>query len=68
MEKTLQKNLKKARAVTGWTLAEAEEKTGIKSVTIGSYERGYRLPPLDVLVLLADHYGVTVGWLIGESE
>lgn len=66
MEK-LQDNLVIARKAKGWTLKDAEQHTGIKIVTIGSYERGYRLPPINVLDKLATHYGVTVGSLLGEE-
>ena len=64
----LQTNLRKARRDKSWTLADAENHTGIKMVTIGSYERGYRVPPINILQRLASHYETTVGKLIGEVE
>lgn len=64
---SLAKNLKIARMTRGWTIAEAELHTGIKKVTIGSYERGYRLPPVDILQKLAADYETSVAWLIGEQ-
>lgn len=67
MTKILQDNLKIARAAKGWTLADAENHTGIQSVTIGSYERGYRIPPIPALTRLAAHYEVTIGSLLGEQ-
>lgn len=66
MEK-LQDNLVIARKAKGWTLKDAENHTGIKIVTIGSYERGYRLPPLNMLQRLANHYEVSIGSLLGEE-
>lgn len=63
----LQENLILARKSKGWTLKDAENHTGIKIVTIGSYERGYRLPPVNILHRLAIHYDTSVGWLLGES-
>lgn len=63
---TLRNNLRTARKNKGWSLQAAEAATSIKSVTIGSYERGYRLPPLNILQKLAADYGVSVGWLMGE--
>lgn len=63
----LQNNLIVARKAKGWTLKDAEQNTGIKIVTIGSYERGYRLPPINTLQKLAAHYGVSVGSLLGET-
>jgi transcriptional regulator with XRE-family HTH domain len=62
----LQTNLLIARKAMGWTLQDAELHTGIKMVTIGSYERGYRLPPINILQRLASHYNTSVGSLIGE--
>lgn len=64
---TLRNNLRIARKFKNWSLQAAEATTGIKSVTIGSYERGYRLPPLNTLQKLAVDYGVTIGWLMGEE-
>ena len=63
----LQDNLKIARTAKGWTLQDAENHTGIKIVTIGSYERGYRLPPINILQRLANHYETSVASLIGEE-
>lgn len=63
---TLRNNLRTARKNKGWSLHAAEAVIGIKSVTIGSYERGYRLPPLNILQKLAGDYGVSIGWLMGE--
>lgn len=64
---TLRNNLRTARKNKGWSLQAAEAVIGIKSVTIGSYERGYRLPPLNILQKLAGDYGVSIGWLMGEQ-
>ena len=66
-DNTLQTNLLLARKAKGWTLREAELQTGVKVVTIGSYERGYRLPPINTLQILAAHYDTTVGALLGEK-
>ncbi len=35
---------------------------------IGYYESGDRLPSFEVLVTLADHFGVSLDWLIGKSD
>lgn len=32
------------------------------------YERGERVPDADVLVRIADYYGVTLDYLVGRSE
>lgn len=62
----LQNNLRIARKDMGWTLTDAQNHTGVKAVTIGSYERGYRLPPIDILFRLAAHYETSVAQLTGE--
>ena len=64
--KELQDNLRKARKAKGWTLKDAQNHMGLNSITIGSYERGYRLPPVDILKRMAIHYEVTMGWLFNE--
>jgi transcriptional regulator with XRE-family HTH domain len=63
----LAKNLKLARISRGWTLKDAQNHTGINIVTIGSYERGHRLPPINMIQRLANHYGTTIAWLVGEE-
>jgi transcriptional regulator with XRE-family HTH domain len=64
---SLPTNLVIARKSKGWTLQDASANTGYKIVTIGSYERGYRLPPVNVLQKLAANYGTSVAWLLGEE-
>lgn len=59
--------LRLARISKGWKLKDAEIHTGINKVVIGSYERAYRLPPINVLIKLAADYDTTVATLIGEN-
>lgn len=40
----------------------------VRRSTYGEYERGKILPPMDKLKVLADHFGVTIDYLIGNEE
>lgn len=41
---------------------------GLALNTYVRYERGERVPDADVLVRIADFYGVTLDYLVGRSE
>lgn len=49
-----------------------QEKTaaeiGVGFSTYRRYETGERVPDADVLVRIADYYGVTLDYLVGRSE
>ena len=59
--------LKQARKDAGYTQKQVEELTGIKRVTIASYEIGRTEPDLETLAKLADFYCVSVDWLLGTK-
>ena len=40
----------------------------IKQNSYSQYETGARMPPLDVLIKLADYYGVSVDYLLGLTD
>lgn len=42
--------------------------TGICEASICTYENGSKYPMFHNLIRLAAFYGVSVGWLIGETE
>ena len=44
------------------------EYLGVQRATYSGYERGIIVPPYEKIKKLADHYGVTVGYLMGETN
>lgn len=60
--------LKRLRINKGLSRKDIEEKLGITERNIKSYELGTSKPPLDVLVKLADFYGVSTDYLLGRDE
>lgn len=59
------KNLRKQKKQTQQNIADL---LGVRRSTYGEYERGKILPPMDKLKVLADHFNVTVDYLIGNEE
>lgn len=43
-------------------------KTGIDQAMLSKYETGARIPPIDVLLLLADFYGVSLDYILCRTE
>ena len=58
-------NLRKAK---NWSQGELAEKITASREIIGKYERGENLPSIEMVVKMAKAFGVTVDFLIGESE
>ena len=61
-------NIKRLRINKGWKQKELAEASSISRESIGNYERGTRVPPVDIAFRLAKSLGVNVGELIGETE
>jgi len=59
--RTLRKNSK-------LTLEQMGETLGVAKQTVGHWETGYRLPPLDVTVAIADFFCVSLDYLVGRSD
>jgi len=58
----------KIRNERGETQEHVAECVGITYVSLSRYENGQRMPKMNILARLADHYGVTVDELIGRDE
>ena len=58
----------KIRNKRGETQEHVAECVGITYVSLSRYENGQRMPKMDILARLAEHYGVTVDELIGRDE
>lgn len=63
----LKQNLKKLRIQAGLTQQELAEKTGIARANIARYETGENIPPLDIIVILADFYDISLDELIDRD-
>lgn len=56
--------IRELRTDAGYTQIEVSSKLNIQRQTYCNYESGLRMPPLEIIVALADLYGVTVDSLI----
>ncbi len=61
-------NLRKLRREKDFTQVFVQMKTGIDQSMLSKYETGERLPPIDVLLLLADFYGVSLDYILCRTE
>lgn len=60
------KSLRKEKGITQEQLAEV---LGVSGRTVSRWETGYNMPDLDVLIIIADYYGVEIRELIdGERK
>ena len=64
------KRLKLARASAGLSLRDLSERTGnhVSAQAIGKYERDEMTPGSGVLIALSDALGVSVDYLVGQSD
>jgi len=60
--------LRNARELTGKSQTQVSKDTGINNKTLSGYERGVSEPDLKTLKLLSDYYGVSLNYLLGNSE
>ncbi len=60
--------LRELRKEKGLTTTELGEIIGCSNPTITNYERGYRKPDPEMLIKLADFFGVTVDYLLGRED
>lgn len=64
----LSSRLKEIRNQKGFTQSFVSARLNIETGTLSGYERGYRKPNTDMLVVLAGFYGVTTDWLLGKVD
>ena len=48
--------------------ADLASKTGVSQVMIGKYERGDAIPSIEVAKKIADTFGVSLDYLVGEGQ
>lgn len=56
------------RQERGLSQKKLVKEMGFALNTYVRYERGERVPDADVLICIADFYGVTLDYLVGRSE
>ena len=61
-------NIKEIRLQQGLTQADVAAALGVSSVVYSRYETGTRQPSIDILVQMADIFGVTVDYLLGRQD
>ena len=64
----MKNNLRKLRKEHGLTQISLQMKTGIEQALLSKYETGDRIPPTDVLLILADFYGVSIDYILCRTE
>lgn len=64
---TIGSRLRLLRKISGKTIREVSLDISISKQTLGSYERHTRVPGVEILILLADYYGVTVDFILGRN-
>jgi len=61
-------NIKDIRTCKNLTQAEVANALGVSSVVYSRYETGSRQPSIEVLIQMADLFGVTVDYLLGRQD
>ena len=61
-------NIKDIRLRKGLTQADVDAALGVSSVVYSRYETGKRQPSIDMLIQMADIFGVTVDFLLGRQD
>ena len=64
----MKNRLSELRTKKGYSMRQAAKLMGLPYTTYVNYEKGDRDPNSEMLVFLADFYGVTVDYLIGKEE
>jgi len=55
------------RKQKSWSQADLADRTDISQVMVGKYERGDAVPSLEVAKKIADAFGVSLDYLVGEG-
>lgn len=61
-------NIKDIRTRKNMTQADVANALGVSSVVYSRYETGSRQPSIEVLIQMADIFGVTVDYLLGRQD
>ncbi|WP_141433925.1 helix-turn-helix domain-containing protein [Bacillus sp. 03113] len=61
------KQLEHLRKKNNWSQQDAADRLGIAKSTYAGYESGYRRPPLQALIQIADLFDVSIDYLLGRE-
>ncbi len=64
---TLSLRLKKLRLDKGYTQKKLADRLGLKQTAVANYEKGLRVPDIDMLVKIADMFQVSLDFLYGRE-
>lgn len=65
---TIAAGLRRARTAQGRTQLQVAEAVGMRYQAYQRYERGTVSPSGEILIALADFYGVSLDYLVGRSD
>ena len=68
MLETFARNLRYLRSEREMTLRELAEALGIGRSTLSEYENAETDPSLTVVKKIADYFGESVDWLVGDTK
>ena len=60
--------IKHIRISKGLTQKQVADATSLTTVAIQNYENHRRKPTYDVLIALADYFGVSIDYLVGRTD
>ena len=60
--------LKQLRQAFGLSMIECARRLGFPYTTYVNYEKGFREPNSEALILIANFFGVSIDYLIGRSD
>lgn len=64
----MKNNLKLLRKKRGLTQIALQMQTGIEQALLSKFENGKRVPPTEILVILAEFYGVSIDYILCRTE
>lgn len=64
----MKNNLKLLRKKRGLTQLALQMQTGIEQALLSKFENDKRVPPTEVLLLLADFYDVSIDYILCRTE
>ncbi|MBQ7828373.1 MAG: helix-turn-helix transcriptional regulator [Clostridia bacterium] len=68
MKSILSKRLKECRKEKGYTQIQVATYCDITEKTYQNYELMTREPKIEILIRIADLYGVSIDWLVGRTD
>lgn len=60
--------IREIRKRCGLTMKELGDRVGVGESTISQYETGKRQPDYEILLRIADYFGVSVDYLLGKEK